>query len=177
MNDSLARTLVAVSLVACVGLLISHVSLRLEVAELTGRLDAAMRVTISDHPPIQLPTAAPAVPIPTAKNDTPAPVENNAAWTCSGTLDPALVSMRIGQEAKPVLECIQSARARNPELTGRLQILVRVDASGKAAEVNIDGMKDPELVRCAGNAALKWSFAPPRGGECAIVSAPFRVGR
>lgn len=47
---------------------------------------------------------------------------------------------------------------------------------GKVTEARLQGDQHPPFAACLRDKVRDWRFAPPIGGECAIVSAPFRLG-
>ena len=175
MNDQLPRILAGLALLGVVGLLFAHISLRSDVARLQGQLE----VLAPKREVIQSPAVPPPAPKPKAVADgsaEPTAKSTEAKWVCEGVLDADHVGQRLGAQAGPVLACIKAATDEKPEIKGRLQVLVRVGADGKAQETNVSGLAHTVLRTCVGNEALKWTFDPPKGGGCAVVAAPFKVG-
>jgi hypothetical protein len=98
------------------------------------------------------------------------------AWTCRGEIGPDVVRASIGLHGPDVLRCFEQRVAQEPGLRGTLLVRARVTASGAVDSVHVAGIADPPLVSCVGSAAVRWTFAPPVGGDCAVIEAPFALG-
>ena len=52
---------------------------------------------------------------------------------------------------------------------------MKVASSGKVVATALAGsLKDSEVFTCVRNIAQHWTFGAPTGGNCAIVSVPFK---
>ncbi|MCZ7687644.1 MAG: AgmX/PglI C-terminal domain-containing protein [Sandaracinaceae bacterium] len=98
-------------------------------------------------------------------------------WSCTGSLSEQAVRAAVGRHGPTILRCYEERVAHAPGLRGTLLVRLRVEADGSVGAVYVGGIEDPPLVGCAGNAAVHWRFEPPSGGSCAVVEAPFALGR
>jgi hypothetical protein len=126
------------------------------------------RITASEAPS----ATGDAPPAPTVVERSPAP-----RWECRGEIAQDLVRQSIGRHGSSVFRCIEQRRQAAPDLAGTLVLRLRVASGGAVDSVHVAGVEDDELVRCVGNAALTWRFPPPANGACAVVEAPFALGR
>jgi hypothetical protein len=110
--------------------------------------------------------------LPTVVTRSPAP-----RWECTGEIAPDLVRQSIGRHGSAVIRCFEQRRQVVPGLQGTLILRLRVAANGAVDSVHVAGIDDDELVSCVGNDALHWRFPPPVNGSCAVVEAPFALGR
>lgn len=126
------------------------------------------------------PTSAPSEAITTGDVAPAAPAVVSHAppprWECSGVIAQDLVRQAIGRHGSAVMRCFEQRRQAAPDLRGTLVLRLRVAESGAVDSVHVAGIQDDELVRCVGNDALRWHFAPPANGRCAVVEAPFALG-
>lgn len=104
----------------------------------------------------------------------PAPAEGPAAWNCAGAIPGAMLRRSLGRHGRAVFDCYAEARARAPQLRGSLTVQARVDASGRVTDSRLYGTAtDPGLHQCVSDSVSSWAFPRPRGGDCAVVEAPF----
>jgi len=93
-------------------------------------------------------------------------------WDCSGDLQGAL--QVINEQRAQVRACYERRLKVNNILQGELRVKLKVGANGKVVTTNISGtMNDAEVNSCVRKLASSWSFAPPSGGNCAVVQVPF----
>jgi hypothetical protein len=145
--------------------------------DLRGRV-VALEEAVSGGAPIRSePAITPTVAAPDAGPRLQ--VERGAApdWPCSGEIAQDLVRQSIGRHGPGVIRCFERRAAEVPGLVATIIVRVRVGSDGSVASVHVAGVEDDALVQCVGNDALTWRFPPPVGGECAIVEAPFALGR
>jgi len=94
-------------------------------------------------------------------------------WDCSGDLQGA--SQVINEQRAQVRACYERRLKVNNILQGELRVKLKVGANGKVVTTTIAGsMNDAEVNSCVRKLASSWSFAPPSGGNCAVVQVPFQ---
>lgn len=94
-------------------------------------------------------------------------------WDCSGDLQDA--KQVIDQQRAQVRACYERRLKVNNILQGELRVKLKVGANGKVVTTNVSGnMNDAEVNSCVRKLAASWSFAPPSGGNCAVVQVPFQ---
>jgi len=97
-------------------------------------------------------------------------------WRCSGSLPTDAATRAVGTYGRAVFTCYGTFQRSHPGARGTVRVDILVGSDGSPREVNVGGSPaDPMLRECIGNAALTWRFARPTGGDCAVVSAPFRL--
>ena len=94
-------------------------------------------------------------------------------WECSGDLPSA--SQVINEQRAQVRACYERRLKVNNILQGDLRVKLKIGANGKVVTANVSGsMNDSEVNNCVRKLATSWSFAPPSGGDCAVVQVPFQ---
>jgi hypothetical protein len=97
-------------------------------------------------------------------------------WACTGVVPEEQVLRSIGRHGRAALQCAADRAAAGHPSTGTLLVRLRVDPHGQPTAAHVGGVEDQELIDCVGRQALLWEFPPPRGGDCAVVEAPFSLG-
>jgi hypothetical protein len=160
--------------IALVGLALAYLDLRSRVSALEERVASGDARAVPEAPPQPLVIDAGVTPAPAG------PIVSRGAappdWDCTGAIAQPAVLQAIGRHGPGVLACFEQRRAAVPDLAGTLRVRVRVDARGGVSGAHVAGVEDEPLVDCVGREVLEWTFAPPEGGECAIVEAPFALG-
>ncbi len=97
-------------------------------------------------------------------------------WDCDGNI-PAAQAQHILAENRPqVRTCYEKRLKVNNTLQGNVSVMLRVDQNGKVSGVQVGGsLHDAEVFSCIRHLADTWTFPPPTGGRCAVVSAPFHL--
>lgn len=187
--DSHARprwhVVVPIAAVVVLGLVVVH--LEIELARLSGRVDAlqASSAAASLAPATSAPSAAAAPPAaqPPPTGAPPAATADAAEETyfsCDRALPPDALGDVLARHGHDVFECVATREAAGVDIAGRLLVALLVQPDGTIQSTRLDGtIVDPDVTSCVANRALEWR-APPLGGDgCAEVHLPFRfdVGR
>jgi TonB family protein len=71
--------------------------------------------------------------------------------------------------------CYEPELAKNPKLSGRIEVQFTISAEGKVIAVVLvsSTMNNPKVERCLVNAIRRWRFPKPSGGGIVIVKYPF----
>lgn len=94
-------------------------------------------------------------------------------WDCSGDVQNA--SQVINEQRAQVRACYERRLKVNNILQGELRMKLKIGANGKVVTTNLSGsMNDAEVNTCVRKLASTWTFAPPNGGNCAVVQVPFQ---
>lgn len=95
-------------------------------------------------------------------------------WSCPGDIPVSDIKKVLGEAQSSIRSCYERALRNNNQLQGSVALEVRVGASGKVDNSRVRGnLRDPEVSKCIQNLAKNWRFPPPRGGNCAVVGAPY----
>ncbi|MFW6049852.1 MAG: AgmX/PglI C-terminal domain-containing protein [Myxococcota bacterium] len=98
------------------------------------------------------------------------------APTCDGEIDPAAVRSFIQQQRPQVRACYERRLKVNNVLQGRVDVRVRVDASGNVQSAEVGGtMGDQEVYRCVQRLAQQWKLPALSEGRCAVINVPFNL--
>lgn len=101
-------------------------------------------------------------------------VRRARSWDCTGDIDRAAAARVISQNRRQVRACYERALKQNNMLQGKLNVEVRIAASGKVDGVRFSGsLRDPEVRSCVRRLTRSWQFPAPGGRRCAVVSVPF----
>jgi hypothetical protein len=143
-------------------LTVAYVELRMEIGDLRAQIVV---------PPAAPPATVSSPPAPVA-----APTPTTAPWSCDGQLTPDQVRQGLAAGGRSVFACFD-AHAR-PGAAGSLVLWLKVGADGAVQEARFDGtLSAPAVSDCALREAVRWRFSPLASGACAVVSAPFDLGR
>ena len=100
----------------------------------------------------------------------------NGEWSCSGEISVAEVGSAIGSKSSEVRQCYERRLRVDPTISGTLQVRMKVSQSGNVQSVAVGGsIRDPEILGCVRERVRQWHFPNPRGGACAVISAPFQL--
>jgi outer membrane biosynthesis protein TonB len=95
-------------------------------------------------------------------------------WSCPGDIPVTDIKKVLGEAQSSIRACYERALRNNNQLQGSVALEVRVGLSGKVDNSRVRGnLRDPEVSKCIQNLAKSWRFPPPRGGNCAVVGAPY----
>ncbi|MCC6751730.1 MAG: energy transducer TonB [Deltaproteobacteria bacterium] len=92
----------------------------------------------------------------------------------TGTMNEDAVGRIIRQGMAAIRACYQRALKRNPKLTGKVDVRIKVNAMGRTTGVDVEGdsVGDPTVATCIKSFASRWRFPPPEGGP-AEIAVPF----
>lgn len=100
----------------------------------------------------------------------------NGDWSCSGEISVPEVRSAIGSKSSEVRQCYERRLRVDPTISGTLQVRMKVAQSGSVQAVSVGGsIRDPEILSCVRERVRQWHFPNPRGGACAVISAPFQL--
>lgn len=87
-----------------------------------------------------------------------------------GSLDKNAVAGVINARAGQLKACYERATMSNRNLSGRVELLIRLDANGKPERVNIrsNDINDINFQRCLIARVSSWQFPKPEGGSADI---------
>jgi TonB family protein len=95
-------------------------------------------------------------------------------WSCPGDIPVADIKKVLGEAQSSIRACYERALRNNNQLQGSVALEVRVGGNGHVDNSRVRGnLRDPEVSKCIQNLAKNWRFPPPRGGNCAVVGAPY----
>lgn len=96
-------------------------------------------------------------------------------WDCEGDLARAALQSVIDSNRAQIRNCYERRLKMNNILQGDLKLKLKIGATGQMSAAAVSGtLKDQEVFNCVRAIALKWSFPPPSGGNCAVVQVPFQ---
>ena len=82
----------------------------------------------------------------------------------------------VQQQTPQVRNCYERRLKVNNILQGRVDVQVRVDATGAVQTVRVGGtLGDPEVYGCVRRLAQSWKLPPLTEGNCAVMSIPFNL--
>jgi hypothetical protein len=94
-------------------------------------------------------------------------------WECSGDL--AGATAVINENRTQIRSCYERRLKVNNLLQGDVRLRVKVGTTGKVvATATAGSLRDAEVLGCMRNIAQGWSFGVPQGGNCAVLSIPFK---
>jgi len=101
--------------------------------------------------------------------------EARSEWDCDGDLSISALQAVIDNNRAQVRSCYERRLKVNNVLQGDLKLKLKVSSTGQIAAAQVGGsIKDNEVFSCVRSQALRWSFPPPSGGNCAVVQVPFQ---
>lgn len=105
-----------------------------------------------------------------------AKVKKAGKTSIDGTLKASAVSRVLNRGMRALKSCYQRALKRNPKLTGKITVILTINATGKVSRVEIDTdtVGDGAVTACIKSYAKRWRFPPPEDGDQVEVS--FSVG-
>ncbi len=123
-------------------------------------------------------TPAPAVaPVlaPATENGPAAKAAAVATMDVEGGLDKAIIRRIVRAHINEVRYCYNQGLSEDPELAGRVVVQMTIGSDGKIAESTVAStdMEDTDVPQCIAEAAARWVFPKPPGGDNAIVTYPF----
>jgi hypothetical protein len=83
----------------------------------------------------------------------------------------------IEEHKDALLDCYNKSRASKPDLSGKLKLLILVNASGQVLKVDAEAggsANDPKLVECIGEALRPVPFPKPGGMATVVAPLVFR---
>lgn len=96
-------------------------------------------------------------------------------WDCSGDLSRESLQAVIDKNRAQVRNCYERRLKVNNVLQGDLKLKLKIGASGQVSAVGVNGsLRDNEVFSCVRSIAQRWSFTPPKDGDCAVVQIPFQ---
>ena len=94
-------------------------------------------------------------------------------WECSGDL--AGATAVINENRTQIRSCYERRLKVNNVLQGDVKLRVRIGTTGKVtATATAGSLRDAEVLSCMRQIAQSWTFSAPTGGNCAVLSVPFR---
>ena len=99
-----------------------------------------------------------------------------ALGACHKYSDDALTAVRAN--SGDIKACIDEAAQRNPQLKGRMELLLEIAPNGKVNRLGFskDEAKDPQLADCVKQRAQNWQLPPPPSGKNEEFTYKFNVG-
>lgn len=95
-------------------------------------------------------------------------------WDCPGSISEAAARAVISQNYAQVRNCYERRLKMNNLLSGRVQLTMKVNASGQVVDSRVGGnLRDDEVRQCVRRLSATWRFPAPEGGNCAVIGAPF----
>lgn len=93
-----------------------------------------------------------------------------------GTLKASAVARILSRGMRALKGCYQRALKRNPKLSGKITVILSINATGKVTKVEIDTdtVGDSSVNACIKGFSRRWRFPPPEDGGSVEVS--FSVG-
>lgn len=99
-----------------------------------------------------------------------------ARATCDGEIDPAKVKAFVQKQRPQVRNCYERRLKVNNILQGRVDVRVRVKATGAVETVRVGGsLGDAEVYGCVRQLAQNWQLPPLSKGKCAVMNIPFNL--
>jgi hypothetical protein len=100
--------------------------------------------------------------------------ESEWPWNCTGAIDLDAAIAAMATSHPEIRACYERALARDPALSGRVVIAMRVSDGGAVDDVDVRSeWSDGETLECMRAAARATHFPPPSpSGTCAVISAP-----
>jgi TonB family protein len=91
-----------------------------------------------------------------------------------GKLDGDAVARVVRSRMRMVEDCYQRELKRNPQLQGRVEIELTIDAEGSVQNVRVaaNATGSPEVAECIVSRIQRWKFPKPAGGSV-TVTFPF----
>lgn len=98
-----------------------------------------------------------------------------AAPVHTGTLAQAVVDGVVQDELSSIRACYEQGLARDPELSGKLEVKFVIGADGRvsSATTKSSTLGDPEVESCVNFRFMMMRFPPPEGGGIVVASHPF----
>jgi hypothetical protein len=159
----------------------AYLDLKTDLIEHEARL-GAIENERGPHEEPRLALSAGAAPRPPApEQPPPAPArpprpQVERDWACPGTLAPEEVRDAVGANGRAIFDCYRSSLGRGPAPSGTLLLELRVGPEGQVEDARVRGpLQQPALLGCVSEHVFGWRFPRPRGGACAVVSAPFHL--
>lgn len=115
--------------------------------------------------PIFSVTAAPAKPVLASRALAVCPS------ACSASSLPQPVLQELSSRAKSSRKCYQRTLAKDPSLSIRATLTLRMNAEGQPCDVRIVGTDDPEFSECIAE-VFRYPRFPAPGNACAEVNVP-----
>jgi hypothetical protein len=152
----------------------AYVDLKSDLARIAQQRESAAPA-IAPHPPEQeAPTEPPVEPPPAPPTEIPPPPAPSVDWECEGAIEHEKVIEAVGKHGQAVFDCYSETLRSVPDLKGTLLLELNVDGEGQVREARVKGpVKEQALLACVSESVYGWTFTPPSGGECAVVSVPF----
>ncbi len=92
----------------------------------------------------------------------------------TGALDKEIIKRVVRRHVNEMRYCYERALAKNPSLTGKVQVTwtIAVDGSVSDAVIKSDDMHDAAVASCLVARVKRWTFPKPKGGVV-VVTYPF----
>ena len=144
--------------------------------QLSRPLDAAPAAVVADPPP-----GGPTIEIeedgPSIGSFLPGGSETPAGAAKKGSLDKDIIRRIVRAHLDEVRDCYNQGLARDPALTGRVEIQFTIAAGGEVAEAHVQDSTLPAgadaVADCVAAAVATWKFPRPEGGGNVVVTYPF----
>jgi hypothetical protein len=154
-------------LIVAVAALVAYLDMRSRIIEVASRAGAG-RASAGNAP-----ARMDAGPSPDASLPIAPPSATEPEWQCTGTIPRAQVLETVGRHGQTIFDCYAQLRNDRPEATGTIELRLLVRAEG-VVEAQVRGpLQEPRFHSCVQRSLAAWRFAPPTGGDCAVVSVPF----
>ncbi len=96
------------------------------------------------------------------------------SWDCGGEIPEAALRTVINSNYTQVRNCYERRLKMNNMLTGRVNLTMKVNATGAVVDSRVGGsLRDEDVRQCVRRLSTTWRFPPPSGGNCAVIGAPF----
>jgi len=105
------------------------------------------------------------------------PTVRGAKMEITGALDKDLIRRVIRSHINEVRACYNQGLARNPSLSGRVEVSFSIGGTGRVMTSGIgeSSVKDKQVDACIAKAVKRWKFPRPRNGGNVMVSYPFKL--
>ncbi len=92
-----------------------------------------------------------------------------------GYLDPREVRAAVLQHIGAVQECYERGRMDNPDLAGKVILLITISPTGDVTGTKVESstLGASSVEQCVATAVRSWTFPKPAGGVAATIAYPF----
>lgn len=97
-----------------------------------------------------------------------------SSWECSGDVPRPAIREVMRRSQPTIRKCYERQLRTDNTLQGSVNLEVRIGKQGGVDGARVHGsLQNPNVRSCLRGLAREWSFPAPKGGECAVFTAPY----